>query len=162
MKVYKKFLPKNEFLEIKNLLMSPDFAWYYNSSVVEKKREDGSMFQFTHKFYDDNTINSAHFNLVNPVFNIIKPLTILRVKGNLLTKNNIHIEHGFHTDYDQDRVTTGILYINTNNGYTKFKNGEVVKSEENKYIEFNSMERHTGASCTDENIRVIINFNYIK
>ena len=57
---------------------------------------------------------------------------------------------------------TGIFYVNDNNGYTKFKNGEISTSEKNKFIEFNSTNSHTGSSCTDENIRIIINFNYIK
>jgi|TARA_R110000803_G_scaffold22440_1_gene55851 hypothetical protein len=160
MKIYRNLLPKNKFLKIKNVLMSSDFSWYYNNMVNTEK---DNMFQFTHNFYTDPKINSAYFNLLEPVFNTIKPLTIIRVKANLLTKNNKNIEHGFHTDYiNQDKITTGILYINTNNGYTKFKNGEVVKSEENKYVEFNSNESHTGATCTDENTRVVINFNYIK
>ena len=55
---------------------------------------------------------------------------------------------------------TGVLYMNNCNGYTKFKNGEKVLSEENKYVEFNSNLEHTGSSCTDEKRRVVINFNY--
>ena len=35
-----------------------------------------------------------------------------------------------------------------------------ITSEENKLIKFNSQLEHTGTSCTDENRRVVINFNY--
>ena len=91
-----------------------------------------------------------------------KCLSLLKIKANLLTKTNTNIDYGFHTDYYDDRVTTGILYINTNDGYTKFKDGVVEKSEENKYVEFNSKLFHSGSSCTNDNIRVVINFNYIK
>ena len=35
-----------------------------------------------------------------------------------------------------------------------------IYSEENKYIEFNSKTKHSGSSCTDKKIRVVINFNY--
>ena len=45
---------------------------------------------------------------------------------------------------------------------TKFSNGEIVKSEENKYVEFDSQLEHTGTSCTDQDYRIVINFNYLK
>ena len=61
---------------------------------------------------------------------------------------------------DQPKGKTGIFYINTCNGYTKFKNGEKIKSEKNKYVEFDSILEHTGSSCTDEKRRIVINFNY--
>ena len=49
--------------------------------------------------------------------------------------------------------------MNTNNGYTRFKKSKV-RSEENKMVIFNSKEEHTGSSCTDQEFRVVINFNY--
>jgi hypothetical protein len=55
---------------------------------------------------------------------------------------------------------TGIFYINTNNGYTKFKNKKLIKSEENKLIFFDSSKEHTGTTCTDELFRIVINFVY--
>ena len=63
-----------------------------------------------------------------------------------------------HTD--QEKGTTGIFYVNTCNGYTRFKNNKIIKSKENTYIEFDSTLEHTGASCTDKKRRVVINFNY--
>ena len=41
------------------------------------------------------------------------------------------------------------------------KTGEKIKSEENKYVEFNSTIEHTGSSCTNQNRRIVINFNYV-
>jgi len=65
MKIYRNLLPKNKFLKIKNVLMSSDFSWYYNNMVNTEK---DNMFQFTHNFYTDPKINSAYFNLLEPVF----------------------------------------------------------------------------------------------
>jgi hypothetical protein len=56
------------------------------------------------------------------------------------------------------KINTGILYINTNNGYTKFKNGKKIKSKKNQYVEFDSKLEHTGSTCTDEDRRIVINF----
>ena len=58
--------------------------------------------------------------------------------------------------------TTSIFYINTNNGYTKFKDGTKVESIANRMITFPANMEHCGTSCTDKNIRIVINFNYYK
>jgi hypothetical protein len=60
------------------------------------------------------------------------------------------------------KITTGIFYVNTNNGKTIFDTGEEISSEENKYIEFDSRKLHTGTTCTNQKRRMVINFNYIK
>ena len=56
--------------------------------------------------------------------------------------------------------TTAILYINTNNGYTKFKKGGKVKSVANRMLIFDSQLEHAGVTCTDALRRVVVNFNY--
>ena len=58
--------------------------------------------------------------------------------------------------------STSIFYVNTNNGYTKFEDGTKVESVANRMVTFPSNMKHTGTSCTDERIRVVINFNYFK
>jgi hypothetical protein len=63
---------------------------------------------------------------------------------------------------DHAKITTGIFYVNTNNGKTIFDTGEEINSEENKYVEFDSTKLHTGTTCTDQKRRLVINFNYIK
>ena len=161
MKVHKNFLSKEEFDKIKEVLLDSNFSWFYNSKILSDSQPLNT-FQFTHTFFKDYLIQSNYFNLLKPIMDKIKCLSLLKIKANLLTKTNANIDYGFHTDYYDDRVTTGILYINTNDGYTKFKDGVVEKSEENKYVEFNSKLFHSGSSCTNDNIRVVINFNYIK
>lgn len=161
MKVYKNFLDIEDFNKIKKVFLNSDFPWFYNSQITTHSKLLGD-FQFSHILYVDNLAQSNYFNLLKPVMDKINCLSIVRIKANLLTKTDSNVDYGFHTDYHDDRITTGILYINTNNGYTKFKDGNLEKSEENKYVEFNSSVPHSGSSCTDENIRVVINFNYIK
>jgi hypothetical protein len=97
-------------------------------------------------------------DIMRPVLKHIKHKKINRVKANLLTRTDEIIEHGMHTD--QKKGTTGILYLDNSNGYTKFENGKKVESEENKYVEFDSTIKHTGSTCTDKKRRVVINFNY--
>lgn len=69
----------------------------------------------------------------------------------------------WHTDFSIPRTTirTGILYLNTNNGYTEFKDGTKIESVANRYIEFDSKLEHRGVSCTDNGWRAVLNLNYI-
>jgi len=162
MKEYKNFLEKEDFLNLKDLMFGHDFPWYFCPEVVD----DEKYFQFTHIFYNEHKINSSLFNFIIPILNKIKPIAILRIKANLLYRTEKIVEHGMHTDYDLykkfSNIKTAIYYCNTNNGYTKFKDGTKVKSEENKFIEFDLNKEHTGSSCTDEQRRIVINFNYFK
>ena len=57
-------------------------------------------------------------------------------------------------------MTTAIYYLNTNNGFTKFENGDKVNSVANRIVIFDSNLKHTGTSCTDSYARLLINFNY--
>jgi hypothetical protein len=162
MKIYKNFLKEEDFLKIKNVLLSDFFPWYFCPKIVDSEK----YFQFFHNFYTDYSINSSFFNLIEPMVKKIKPMSILRIKANLLYQTKKIEEHGMHTDYPINERTTGIktaiFYCNNNNGYTKFKEGIKIKSEENKFIEFDVNKEHTGSSCTDEQRRIVINFNYYK
>tara|TARA_R100000664_G_C2742867_1_gene131081 strand:+ start:550 stop:1026 length:477 start_codon:yes stop_codon:yes gene_type:complete len=158
MNIYKNFLDKKDFKNLKDKIMGDYMPWFFNEGV---NQFNDKHFQFTFTFLKENKKNclDEHFKMLEPFLKKIKFNKLNRIKANLLTKTNRIIEHGMHTD--QDKGTTGIFYINNCNGYTKFETGEKIKSEENKYIEFNSVLKHTGSSCTDKNRRVVINFNYI-
>ena len=142
-------------LENNKFIMFPSTNMYYLTN-----NQKDNFFQFTFVFLDEKGINCSKeiMNIINIVLSKIKYNKLTAVKANLLTKTKNIIEHGFHID--QNIGTTGILYLDNSNGYTKFENGKKIKSEENKYVEFDSTLKHTGSSCTDEKRRIVINFNY--
>lgn len=156
--ILNNFLEEKEFNLIKSTLLGNNFPWYYNDEVIHNNKNN---FQFTHIFFIDHSITSNMFNLIKPLINKINPISLVRIKANLTTKTNTIIEHGYHVDYDtEENMKTAIFYINSNNGYSKFKNGKKIKSEENKLVFFNSKLTHSGSTCTDEKVRVVINLNY--
>jgi hypothetical protein len=159
MNISKNFLPKDVFKTLKDTMMGEYFPWYFNS-FVNREWEKETNFQFTFTFIDQGEEEcwGKWIDIMRPVLKHIKHKKINRVKANLLTRTDKIIEHGMHTD--QEKGTTGILYLDNSNGYTKFNDGKKVSSEENKYVEFNSTIKHTGSTCTDEMRRVVINFNY--
>ena len=159
MNIYKNFLPKEVFNTLKNTMMGYYFPYYFND-YINKPSEDKNDFQFTFTFLRNGQYEcwGEWKDIIVPVLKKIKYKKINRVKANLLTRTEKIIEHDYHID--QNKGTTGILYLNNCNGYTKFENGKKVVSEENKYVEFDSTLKHTGSSCTDKQRRVVINFNY--
>jgi hypothetical protein len=159
MKIINNFLNKDQFKIIQDNIFCTYFPWYLQNGILSK--EDGHR-QFVHNFYNDTDyVNSSYFELLKPILQKLKIKALLRIKANLLIKTNKIIEHGFHCDFKYKGATTAIFYMNTNNGYTKFKkNNTVINSEENKLIYFNNKMEHTGSTCTDKDFRIVINFNY--
>lgn len=158
------FLPRNSFLMIKGLFESSDIPWYFNNHIVDSETDPVDHFQLTHTFYVNHRPFSDFYRNLSPLLDLIKPSILIRIKANLLPMTSRIVKHAMHNDWlsDHANVTTGIFYINTNNGKTIFDTGEEVNSEENKYVEFDSRKLHTGTSCTDQKTRLVINFNYIK
>jgi hypothetical protein len=163
------FLGKKEFDSLQALMMGNEFLWRYSNSVdsmLEKVNEN--KFQFVHVFYFSPAPCSQYFENLTPIFEIIQPISLVRIKANLLTKtpniieNTFHIDTGDMSEEKQKQITTAIYYMNTNNGYTIFEDGLIVESVANRMVFFSSNMKHTGTSCTDEKTRVIINFNYFK
>lgn len=155
----KNYLNKEDFNNLKNNFISNSFPWYLSNVI----KEDKNIYQFVHMFYIENKINSNFFYLIEPILKKINPVALIKIKANLITKTSKNIEHGMHTDINppSSKITTAIFYCNTNNGYTKFENKTKIKSIENSFISFDSNVKHTGSSCTDKEMRIVINFNYI-
>ena len=159
--VIENALEKENFLALKNNLESSIFPWYGSTILPHKKNNN---FQMTHVFYENFSITSNFYSLVVPIIEVLKPLALVRIKTNLLIKENNVIEHGMHVDYDyyHKYCKTAIYYVNTNNGYTKFSDETKILSEENKLLIFNTEEKHTGTTCTNSSARIVINFNYVE
>ena len=70
------------------------------------------------------------------------------------------MRHGFHVDVPWNCMT-GIYYVNSNDGYTEFKeSGTKVESVANRMVTFPSQTLHSGTSCTNATRRIAINFVY--
>lgn len=158
------FLEPSYFNDLRSLMIdSGDFPWFYNDKVVNLTEKDKSEynFQFTHSFYKNNIPQSRYFDYLSTLIGKLDALSIIRIKANLLTKTPDIIEHGYHLDRpSSNKFKIAVFYLNTNNGYTKFVDGTKVDSIANRICIFDSNLEHTGSTCTDEKVRVVINFNY--
>ena len=156
--VIENVLKKENFLTIKNTLEGGSFPWYFSKVLTEKINNN---FQFVHTFYNNFTVNSNFYDLIIPIIEVLKPLSLIKIKANLLPQEKNIIEHGMHVDHYHKNCKTAIYYVNTNNGYTKFLDKTKILSEENKLLIFNTEEEHTGTTCTNALRRIVINFNYV-
>ena len=174
-------LDDGELKKVQDLLLGPEFPWFFNRHTIEPNlllKEFGkdiiNDFQLTHTFYRESKnfglIHSEFFKCIEPILDKIGCKILIRAKANLRTvapEKDIIV--GYHTD-DQARnfafaygiTETAIFYVNTNNGYTIFKDGKKVDSIENRLVTFPTDTEHCGVSCTDSKQRGVINFNYIK
>ena len=156
MKLINNVLTKEEFLKIEDTFTSVFFPWFITKGILVGQKN----YQFTHAFYQNLSISSSLFGVIEPIIKILNPSAIIKIKANLLTKAEKIIEHGMHTDVEIENSKTAVYYVNTNNGYTKFKNGKKINSQANTLVIFNSNIEHTGTTCTDEDYRIVLNFNY--
>jgi len=157
MKVIDNFLKKEDYIVLKKFLMSNNFPWFFNHSKI-KGSKDLFDFQFTHIFYGDNQINSNYFNCIELLLNKINPHALVRIKANLNVMSHKQIIYKKHKDQDF-KCKAAIYYVNTNDGYTLFKNKKI-NSVENRIVLFNSDEEHSSTNTTDCKSRIVINFNY--
>jgi len=160
-KVEDNFLEDKDFQAIKNTFLSNVFFdWYFNHAILNNPKKDNlHFFQFIHFLYKDYNC-SQFFNVCTPILKKLDVKSLVRIKANLNPFSTKLVEGGFHRDFDYD-CKTALFYVNTNNGYTKFKkNNEIIKSVENRMVMFKANEVHTGTNTTDQKCRVVINFAY--
>ena len=166
MKIEDDFLEEKEFVPIQKVLMSGQFAWFYMDMIDDG--EDIDKFQFIHNLYFNHAPTSEFLKTVEPILKKLNPMSLWRIKANLLTRTSKIVENEFHRDQSgvlEEKLkqwTTSIFYVNTNNGYTEFEDGTKVESVANRLVSFSGDIKHRGTSCTDEKIRVVINFNYFE
>ena len=162
--VQDNFLKLKDYHEIYNYFMSANPMWGFNTSVKYggsgEQNSNLDDFQFVNVLYHNGTINSDGFNILSPILDKIKPRALLRIKANLVPRLHKIVEHEMHIDYHWDDSITSVFYVNTNNGYTKFKDGTKVDSVGNRLVTFPSTIEHCGTTCTDTKSRVVLNFNY--
>ena len=160
-KVKDNFLPKENFIKIKDILLGMDFPWYYcpnisNKNIVSK----GPLFYLTHLIYDRKKPNSDFYDVIKEnLLDFVDMKAIVRIKANLYPNQGIKKINEPHVDFDY-KHKGAIFSLNTNNGGTVLEDGTIIKSIENRILFFDPSTKHDSLNCTDEKIRVNINMNY--
>jgi hypothetical protein len=166
------FFEQDSFLEVKKFIMSPRCQWRFVDFIAHKDRRDNDKDgYFVHSFTDrdPNTLKerfqespnlSILSNLMKKIREKVPHKDILRVRSSLYPRRNSQNPDPMHLDYTFPHNVC-IYYVNTNNGYTMFDNGEKVSSLENRLLVFNGLEKHCSVVQTDASARFIININIL-
>ena len=166
--IFNNFLDQEVFLEIKKFIMSPRCQWRYVNYIAHKDgRDNDNDGYFVHSFkdchpqtFEDRFPESPHFPLIAKILDKIQYRNILRIRSSLYPRRDVQKSDPFHIDYNfPHRVC--IFYVNTNNGYTMFENGEKIPSVENQLATFDGSEKHCSVVQTDTPARYIVNINIL-
>jgi len=157
--VIDNFLGDYQFKSLQNILMGNNFPWYFYDGIVNYN--EGHC-QFTYGFLRDHYEPDINFPLVEPCLKKLGCKKLYRIKANLVPKTFFHKRTTYHSDLSDPppQTKTAIFYMNTCNGWTRFKKGGKVKSVANRMVIFDHELLHSGVTCTDKRRRVVINFNY--
>lgn len=170
--VIDNLLDLSDLKDLQKILLGNDFPWFLShkvdkTRVLSSDNDEVYNYQFIHNFYSDHAPSSPYAEILNPLLKKISPAALIRIKANLTPATPHIIEYGMHTDYGHDNTAnhsgkSAVFYVNTNNGYTVFENGDKVESVENRLLVFDPTILHSGSSSTDTKNRVVINFNYFE
>lgn len=162
-KEYPDFLQQYEADRVEQILTNPEFPWYLNRILYKVLIAPEYNYQMNHSFYLHDTYNSPYKELIDIFRYKLNWVTLVKCRANLIFRTDKIVQHGWHTDFNDPRMTTALYYVNTNNGYTIFEDTkEKHMSIKNKFIEFPTLQSHAGTTCTDAPYRICINFNYYK
>jgi hypothetical protein len=158
------FIEPYHFSALRNAVLN--MPWYFGPIGILNDPEETILcdtldnYHFIHLFYKDYEVVSEKFNLITPIIDKLKIRSLIKIKSNLTTRTSKIVHHTFHRDVPYDDSFTSVYYINTNDGYTMFEDGTKVESVENRMVIFPSHMIHTGTTCTNDKVRIVINFNY--
>ncbi len=170
--IQNNFLAEKEFIALRDVVTGAPFPWFFRPFKVTEGEAGGkSPGQLIHVIYEKSLPQSQLYqSYFLSILDQLSATILYRIKINLQPRLPEPFYSGFHSDvmpdFDKERAAqwlTSILYIGTNNGYTELEStGERVESVANRLVTFSADTKHRGVSQTDEQTRIVINFNYLK
>ena len=171
MEIIPNFIENKEVQEnIKNTLIGNTGIDYYYVGAVADSNDDSDFYFVHHLFETKNTDRNVYpteshesspffDRVLSPIIGRLKFDSLMRAKINLYTRKSEFIQTGMHTDNDIPHMV-GLYSVNTNNGYTLFKDGTKIESIENQMVIFDGKREHCSVAQTDTDVRVNININF--
>lgn len=156
MEIIDNVLEPHILKDIRSRLLHDSFPWY-----VESTNKDADNCYLIHVFQHIDGVCSEFSEITYPILNYIQPKAITRTKANFYDGTLNVEQHEWHKDYDWEHKGA-IFYLNSNDGYTEFRDGTKVESVENRLLLFDPSVEHRSTSCSvlSAPYRLNMNFNY--
>lgn len=152
-------------------------TWGYSPTIVAYGEDKiTSTGYFVHNFLLEGD-KSDFYYAIEPLYHKIMELDyehypiVSRVKANLFPRTSTVEQHAYH--YDMTAIVeetkehiplphiNAVYILNNSDGYTAFEDGSKIASVANRMIVFDGAIKHASTSCTNEQCRISINFNFI-
>lgn len=169
-KVIDNFLDGDTFLKLTDDIVSKTkHKWSYSNFLNFNCDEDD--YQFVCMLVDNADLAfSEAKDLLYPIMDKLKAnyfnnekLLVSRAKLNFFGMYEKNKGMGMHTDLmNEEEYYTAIFYLNDNNGGTKIKSGEFVKSKSNRLLLFKGQILHESIVQTDKTKRFLFNINFYR
>jgi hypothetical protein len=189
MKILDDLVPVTLIDNIEKTLLSHTFPWYLNENVVDKypfysyidDEKTNHPNQFTHQFFNKSSIQSQYYHLVTPIICLLEKQEevdftnrIIRIKANLLTRQNYEDDHynSPHVDSKEIPGESLLYYVNDSDGDTfifnenkqtdKLTINSRISPQRGRCLFFNSDYFHASSCPRKNETRVVINFLFRK
>ena len=172
--VIDNFLDPDDFSAVKQIFTNTSFPWYMNPGISDRF-STGSItnpldnYYFTHLLYMNHQITSEHFeSLAKIITPKIRETLVMNFRAYIRIKANMYIRtekvqvHNWHIDGKEIAdLQSGLLCLNTCDGYTGFIDGSEIDSVENRMIFFDANDKHHSTTCSNASQRLNININFV-
>jgi len=153
------FLDQDYFDHLKNCVFSTQFPWVFCQEVANLGEMNDEHFFFTHRLFDRfEPLSSFMKELEHLIVHDLEVKSLIRARINLYTNIGKLLEHDYHQDFKYPHKTA-VLYFNTCDGYTGFRDSKV-ESVENRVVLFDGSNEHYSTTCTDQKVRVVLSVSY--
>jgi len=143
------YLPEVIIHDLEYCMLGNNFAWFLQDDY------------FVHNFWKNNDFSNRYNDICRAWMDMyIKPSALIGVKGTLYKKSQRLKSYKINSKYKKSH--TSVLYINNNNGCTKFEDGTIIESIRNRIITFPANLNYAETNCKDEDFRCVITINYYK
>jgi hypothetical protein len=166
MRVLDDYLPADAFARLLAAVSAADFPWQRTPILFPPPFGLDAAYnvQEVHGFLQHKP-GFRHVSERLPVLEaLLRQLDardLFKVKLNRTLQREKSVVYGWHRDTRRPGATTGVYYLNTNDGHTAFEDGRRVDSVANRLVLFDARLRHSGASCTDTPERLVLNLNFM-
>ena len=181
------FLPSAKFVDLAQSTMH-NFQYIPMEATAHDSEGDGSLWKMGEPLDKSKKIHEHMFQaipyvrtqanqietspyyqmcpeLFTPIYEGLNISKLWQIRINITTGQPENYVGSYHNDYAMpyflENAKVAILYLNTNNGGTKFEEtGQIVQSKANRLVKFPMDVWHAGVWCTDAKLRVVMNICY--
>ena len=190
MKLIDNALSEYRFLDIKNIVFSDDFPWFYtNTSYGDKAKSNLFGYSYSNTVFAHGTFYDLHGQILLSITEeLLKSAgenikTVERIRLGSVPVTEKTLIHDAHVDF-VDAHKTGLLYLNDADGdtiiynerfdveshidaYTQYLNikdnltvNTCITPKANRFFCFDGLLYHSSSTTTSVDRRVVMNINY--